>query len=99
MNSAYNNGNAILSVPTLQGKFTSGEAGSKAQFSLASTDAKSVMRMEGPGTLKSPDTTHADVHTQLKVSEQKHHSCTVKERCLVWWFRLPAAARPESPAL
>ena len=29
------NGNAILSVPTLQGKFTSGEAGSEAQFSLA----------------------------------------------------------------
>lgn len=69
-----------------------------------STDAKSVMRMEDPGTLKSPDTTHADVHTQLKVlssqgSEQEYHSCTVKERCLVWWFRLPASARPESPAL
>ena len=28
-------GNAILSAPTLQGKFTSGEAGSKAQLSLA----------------------------------------------------------------
>ena len=32
--SLYNR-NAILSAPTLQGKFTSGEAGNKAQFSLA----------------------------------------------------------------